>query len=204
MKYRLSEGNGEAIYEIGVEDNGSPKGLSERDLTSSLETLQRMAKELGVDLKLLRVREGEKGRVAQVLVRKLPADQRFFEVRVAVVGNVDSGKSTLLGVLSKGILDNGRGLARLNVFRHKHEVATGRTSDISREILGFNSAGNIVNYSSSVKAPLWSEICESSVKIVSFIDLAGHEKYLKTTVFGLTGNFPDYTLMVVSLFSFFN
>lgn len=40
-----------------------------------------------------------------------------IEIRVAVVGNVDSGKSTLLGVLSRGALDNGRGLARLNVFR---------------------------------------------------------------------------------------
>lgn len=66
-------------------------------------------------------------------------DGVFSEVRVAVVGNVDSGKSTtsflfrsispergvlylgtLLGVLSKGVLDNGRGAARLNIFKHKH------------------------------------------------------------------------------------
>lgn len=113
-------------------------------------------------------------------------DGVFNEVRVAVVGNVDSGKSTLLGVLSKGILDNGRGLARLNVFRHKHEVETGRTSDISKEILGFNDAAQPVNYS-PVKTPTWPEICEHSSKVVMFMDLAGHEKYLKTTVFGLTG-----------------
>ena len=31
-----------------------------------------------------------------------------FDVRVAVIGNVDSGKSTLVGVLSKGIMDDGR------------------------------------------------------------------------------------------------
>jgi len=29
------------------------------------------------------------------------------------------------------------------------------------------------------------------------MDLAGHEKYLKTTVFGLTGNFPDYCMLLV-------
>ena len=29
-----------------------------------------------------------------------------------VIGNVDSGKSTLVGVLTKGGLDDGRGLAR--------------------------------------------------------------------------------------------
>jgi len=36
-------------------------------------------------------------------------------VRVAVIGNVDSGKSTLVGVLTRGLLDDGRGLARSKV-----------------------------------------------------------------------------------------
>jgi sulfate adenylyltransferase subunit 1 (EFTu-like GTPase family) len=31
---------------------------------------------------------------------------------VAVIGNVDSGKSTLVGVLTRSMLDDGRGLAR--------------------------------------------------------------------------------------------
>jgi GTPase len=34
------------------------------------------------------------------------------DVRVAVIGNVDSGKSTLVGVLTKSIMDDGRGSAR--------------------------------------------------------------------------------------------
>ena len=42
----------------------------------------------------------------------------FIEVRVAVVGNVDAGKSTLLGVLTNGILDDGRGNARQSLFRY--------------------------------------------------------------------------------------
>ena len=63
----------------------------------------------------------------------------FF--RVAVVGNVDAGKSTLLGVLTHGELDNGRGLARMKLFRHKHEVESGRTSSVGNDILGFDSLG---------------------------------------------------------------
>jgi GTPase len=55
------------------------------------------------------------------------------------MGSADAGKSTLLGVLTQGQLDNGRGRARLNMFRHLHEVQSGRTSSISHEILGFNS-----------------------------------------------------------------
>ncbi len=40
MKWRLQEGFGEAIYEIGVEDNGSCCGLSEDDMIKSLNTLK--------------------------------------------------------------------------------------------------------------------------------------------------------------------
>ena len=39
-------------------------------------------------------------------------------------------QSTLVGVLSRGVLDDGRGAARSKVFRHSHEQETGRTSSI--------------------------------------------------------------------------
>lgn len=65
----------------------------------------------------------------------------FLEIRVAVVGNVDAGKSTLLGVLTHGELDNGRGQARQKLFRHKHEMESGRTSSVGNDILGFDSEG---------------------------------------------------------------
>ncbi len=47
-----------------------------------------------------------------------------------MTGNVDAGKSTLLGVLTHGVLDDGRGVARQKLFRHKHEIETGRTSSV--------------------------------------------------------------------------
>ncbi len=34
-------------------------------------------------------------------------------------------------------------------------------------------------------------------QVITFIDLAGHEKYLKTTVFGLTGHAPDYVMLMI-------
>lgn len=62
-----------------------------------------------------------------------------------MVGNVDAGKSTLLGVLTHGELDNGRGMARQRLFRHKHEMESGRTSSVGNDILGFDSRGDVVN-----------------------------------------------------------
>ncbi|XP_055026712.1 GTP-binding protein 2 [Misgurnus anguillicaudatus] len=200
MKWRLQEGKGEAVYQIGVEDNGLLVGLSEEDMKASLKTLRKMADKVGADITVLREREvdydsDEMHKIAEVLVRKVPDDQQFLDLRVAVLGNVDSGKSTLLGVLTQGELDNGRGRARLNLFRHLHEIQTGRTSSISIEILGFDSKGEVVNYSESRTA---EEICESASKMITFIDLAGHHKYLKTTIFGLTSYCPDFAMLVVS------
>ena len=84
--------------------------------------------------------------------------------RVAVVGNVDAGKSTLLGVLTHGELDNGRGLARMKLFRHKHEMESGRTSSVGNDILGFDAGGNVVNKSDHGHLD-WVKICEQSAKV---------------------------------------
>ncbi|XP_054455913.1 GTP-binding protein 2 [Anoplopoma fimbria] len=200
MKWRLQEGRGEAVYQIGVEDNGMLAGLSDEDMRISLKTLHQLAEKVGADITILREREVDYDsdvprKIAEVLIRKVPDDQQFLDLRVAVLGNVDTGKSTLLGVLTQGELDNGRGRTRLNLFRHLHEIQTGRTSSISFEILGFNSKGEVVNYSESRTA---EEICESASKMITFIDLAGHHKYLKTTIFGLTSYCPDFAMLVVS------
>jgi len=199
MKWRLREGQGEAIYEIGVEDNGLMTGLSEDDMDSSLDTLREMARRLGATIEVLRdrvvVTEDGPRLVAEILVRKVPDDQQCIELRVCVLGSADVGKSTLLGVLTQGQLDNGRGSARLNMFRHLHEVQTGRTSSISHEILGFDSQGRPVDYLACGSA---DEIAENATKLITFIDLAGHQKYLRTTISGLTGYAPHYAMLVVS------
>ena len=43
----------------------------------------------------------------------------------------------------------------------------------------------------------WVHICRTASKVVTFIDLAGHEKYLKTTIFGMTGHAPDFCMLMV-------
>ena len=68
-----------------------------------------------------------------------------------VSGGVDSGKSSLVAVLTHGsdgrpVLDNGRGSARMSVLRHKHELESGRTSSISQQALGYDGQGEVLNY----------------------------------------------------------
>jgi GTPase len=59
------------------------------------------------------------------------------DTRVAMIGNVDSGKSTLIGVLTNATLDDGRGAARSLVLKHRHEQENGRTSAVTVEIMGY-------------------------------------------------------------------
>ena len=61
----------------------------------------------------------------------------------------------------------------MKILKHKHESYTGRTSSITQYYI------------------------KNKDKIIGFIDLAGHEKYLKTTMSGLTGCLIDYAMVTV-------
>ncbi|XP_046620564.1 GTP-binding protein 1 [Neodiprion virginianus] len=196
LRERIQDGGSETIFDIGVGEDGSENGLKEDEYDASVATLQSLAATLEADCVLLRQRKVDLGLIGQYLVRRRLDQQDFLEIRVAVVGNVDAGKSTLLGVLTHGELDNGRGLARQKLFRHKHEAETGRTSSVGNDILGFDSIGNVVNKPEHGSLD-WVKICEKSSKVITFIDLAGHERYLKTTVFGMTGHAPDFGMLMV-------
>ena len=125
------------------------------------------------------------------------------ECTFAVCGPVDAGKSSLIGVLKSGELDNGRGYAREKVLIHPHEIQTGRTSNITFNPLIYVKDDNGIHLASTNKSRNKllkisdQKFDKRTEKIISFIDLAGHEKYLKTTVYGVTGLFPDYGIVVI-------
>lgn len=195
MNWRLQEGQGEALYEIGVEDCGKLSGVSDEELKTSLATLKTMADRLGASITIVCERNlGNDRHSVKVLVRKVPDDQHFIDLRVAVLGTVDSGKSSLVGVCTYGELDDGRGRARLNLLDHLHEIRTGRTSSIKHEILGFNDQGECIDYSTYQTA---NEICNRSTKIITFTDLAGHPRYMRTTIFGLAAHAADFAMLCV-------
>uniref|UniRef100_A0A0K0E672 Tr-type G domain-containing protein n=1 Tax=Strongyloides stercoralis TaxID=6248 RepID=A0A0K0E672_STRER len=202
LKEQLLAGEGEAIIEIGKsleEEMDEEKGLSRDQLEIAKRNHELIIKEMDAVNKNLMTKVMRANKCTEIaLVREKTVETDFIEVRVAVVGNVDAGKSTLLGVLTHNALDDGRGQARQKLFRHKHEFETGRTSSVGNDILGFDIDGNIVNNPDSHSGHLdWTSICRESSKVITFIDLAGHEKYLKTTIFGMTGHMPDYSMIMI-------
>lgn len=219
---RITQNQGEYIIRFSrhparfqlfnIEERESLKGLE--TIPCSLEGIKhievgllRAAEEIGAKVSTLLVAHDETPR-ASYLLRIPPTSLNLTpEVRCAVVGNVDAGKSTTLGVLTRGGLDDGRGLARVGLFRHKHEIESGRTSSVGMEILGFSTEGSPVlprtHFSNDIDVIRreklgWDEISNKSAKIVSFIDLAGHERYLKTTLYGLTSGAPSLVMLMVA------
>ena len=56
----------------------------------------------------------------------------MYEISIAAIGNVDSGKSTLAGTLTKSVLDDGRGFARNTIIKYNHEKETGRNEHYNK------------------------------------------------------------------------
>lgn len=121
-------------------------------------------------------------------------DEKYEHLTIAMVGGVDCGKTTLVGVITnkllwdnpkenlKQCLDDGDGEARSRVMQYPHEIESGRTSSISYTPL-------------LLKKDSWSDLKQS--RLISFCDLCGHEKYLRNTVSGICSAFPDFALICI-------
>ena len=122
-------------------------------------------------------------------------------IRIAVVGNVDAGKSTLIGTLTTSCLDDGRGKSRTSIMKHRHEIESGRTSTATTHLMGFRSTGEPIAGRDQVRAmkrKSEDEIARESYRVITLMDLAGHEKYLKTTIHGVSSGFADHALILVN------
>eukprot|EP00045_Choanoeca_perplexa_P010702 m.110230 g.110230 ORF g.110230 m.110230 type:complete len:569 (-) comp15363_c0_seq1:121-1827(-) len=200
MSWRLAEGGGECVYQIGVADDGAVLGLSPLELDASLHTLATMAEAVGAQITVLHQRPSydASGHVAEVHLRRVPEEQHFIDVRALFLGDSAAGKSTLIAVLGSGVLEKEAGAARLNLFRHNHEILTGRTSTLNTEVLGFNGHGEVVNYQSDGDVATVAEVCDRANKLLHLRDSPGHSKYNKTTMRALSDPQLDYVFIAVA------
>lgn len=181
IETRLLEGNGETVYEVGFENNSDSMKLSKDEWDAAIKRLRNAASKAHADCQILLTKhvggedeaesaaaEKDEDCSGKILIRQHPKTvEDVIETRIAVVGNVDAGKSTMLGVLVKGGLDDGRGKARVNLFRHKHEIESGRTSSVGMEIMGFDTMGKVITAEVPGRKLSWEEIGKRSAKGMS-------------------------------------
>lgn len=135
-------------------------------------------------------------------------ESEIAQLRVSLTGATTSGKSSLLGTLSTATLDNGRGKSRLSLLKHRHEIASGITSSVSQELLGYRDSlalesndrymTEVINYASG-NVSSWNDIhaAAETGRLVFVSDSAGHPRYRRTAVRGLVSWAPHWTLCCI-------
>lgn len=120
------------------------------------------------------------------------------QLRVTLTGPTTSGKSSLLGTLSTGTLDNGRGKSRLSLLKHRHEMVSGVTSSIAQELIGYNKS-SILNFSRG-NIESWVDIhdCAENGRLVFLSDSGGHPRYRRTVLRGLMNWAPHWSILCIA------
>ncbi|EGO53760.1 hypothetical protein NEUTE1DRAFT_115535 [Neurospora tetrasperma FGSC 2508] len=120
------------------------------------------------------------------------------QLRVTLTGPTTSGKSTLLGILSQGSLDNGRGKSRLILLKHPHEVASGVTSSVAQALVGYHEDEIINDAHSGVES--WIDVHDFTRdgRLVYLVDSAGAPRYRRTILRGTVGWAPHWTLLCIA------
>ncbi|TFB06342.1 GTP-binding protein 2 [Trichoderma ghanense] len=120
------------------------------------------------------------------------------QLRVTLTGPIASGKSSLSGTLSTGTLDNGRGKSRLSLLKHRHEMASGMTSSIAQELIGYKER-LIFNFSHR-NIESWLDIHDyaNNGRLVFMSDSGGHPRYRHTVFRGLMNWAPHWMVLCIA------
>jgi GTPase len=207
MAWRLDEGkrlNGlyEAIYYLGIEDDGTISGLKHDQLNNTIAVFEKLVAQCDAEIHRKDIYVHEGGKYARMVIRKNKVVSKSNEIRVGLLGPTGSGKTTFIGTITHGNLDNGSGSSRSTVFRYDHEFENGNTSSIKYELLGYKD-DNPINYKMGF-LNTWEKITCEADKLVVLVDLPGNIKYLRTTIFGLIAHRPDYICILVDPHNFSN
>ena len=192
-----------------VDDDGTITGIFKTDLDASISVLGELCQTIGAimaSVEKRRVSRMPELYAAEVCVKSTaarPLSTIRRMVKIAMVGPSDVGKSTLVGVLSTGQLDNGSGSMRLGTLRHRHELISGRTSSLAVEVLPFDGeTKQPIRYEYDSMEPISlarQKQLLGTARVAQFIDLPGDNRFQKITYSALTSwAAPDWICLVVS------
>ena len=176
LKWRIHEGNGIAIYMIGVADDGSIPGINYTDYISSLKNFSKMTNIINAKI-LSKEKKVVSDQICYYVINITSETKDIKSLRIIFIGPTNSGKSTIVANLSKRITDDGNGKSRKYVFNHKHEIYSGETSSLSINNLRVPYKNINLN--------------------INLIDTPGNEKYRKTMITGISKYLPNYLFLVI-------
>jgi len=129
MKWRLDEGNGICYYLIGVNDNGSIPKNNFDNLINSLKNLNKICKICKSKIFNVERIDNSDNEYLKVTI-SYDITTHKDELKVAFMGDSGLGKTTLCGLLKCGTnMDIKK--AQNNIFIHKHEYKSRKTSSLT-------------------------------------------------------------------------
>ncbi|MEM1658278.1 MAG: GTP-binding protein [Candidatus Jordarchaeales archaeon] len=199
-RLRLLTSEGEGVLVVGISDIRGEKwevyGLKEREVKSSDRVVWRLCREAGVKVKERKVYRTEKGLVVKyVLEREEVCVGEHISLSFA--GRVNAGKSTLIGVLIGGKLDDGKGGARAYLLKHPQELRKGQTTDVHYAFIGFDRRGEIIECNDPLSKEGSAMILDRAKRIVTLVDAPGHAEYLKSMIRSILGADSQYGVILI-------
>ena len=198
LRHRVLSGDGEALYVIGVTDDGDLAGIEPESFSESMDVLSLIAQEADAHIAEVDTRGIDDGLVGIATInegRAWPLDDEHLVIGTA--GHVDHGKSTLVGSLVTGEADDGQGATRAYLDRKPHEIERGLSADISYGVYGFDGDEPVRLDNPDRKSDRAGVVREAD-RVVSFVDTVGHDPWLRTTIRGIVGGKLDYGLLTIA------
>ncbi|CAD8073356.1 unnamed protein product [Paramecium sonneborni] len=186
MQFRLDEGKGIAYYRVGVEDDGTPTGLNLDEMLVSIQWLIKFANNNKAEIILQKIHQGRKNiqKIAEFMVRRRLQDSIKTDIRVVMLGQMNSGKSSLIGMITTG----------------KSNIGRQQFGRLFRQVVGFDSKGKVVNKLNLLGQEKEDQyVFENSTKIITFIDLLETQHYnFNEAMQNIQSQFPNYFMLVIN------
>jgi len=195
MKHKLENGDGKAIYIIGVDDHGKTVGLTEIEFEETVHVLRTVAAENSAEIKKIEKFEDQGKLIGRLFITTRGKAIKNHLV-IGLGGHVNHGKSTLIACLMTGRPDKeGKHWLYLDVL--PHEIERGLSADLHYGLFGFKNATPLY-FKNPLDKKERAKVMARADKLISIVDTVGHEMWQRTTVRGLVGQDVDYGLLVVA------
>lgn len=198
---KLITSEGEGHYVVGIEDlhgkNWEIFGLTADEVLSSKDILQLLCKEAGIQILEQTQYTTEKGIVVGFKVARIISPIVPETLGVNLVGRVNSGKTTLAGVLIQGQLDNGSGQARAVLLTYPQELKRGQTADLHVTFAAVDKNSKFITMKAPLDKAKRAQILDRAHRIITIFDAPGHREYAKTMIRSVLGASAQYSMVLV-------
>lgn len=133
LKWRVKEGQGEANYYLGIENDGSFYNWNDKERNQTIQVMKKIVN--NANLRIAKIEkifyniESNKNFYFKVVIRE--KERTYPEKRILLLGPSGVGKSTFLANILLSKVDEINKEARLYLFNHKHEMIQKKTSSFN-------------------------------------------------------------------------